>query len=72
MIRRHELRGGVRLPPSLFLLGSSSFGGQVELRRTSRLRPAYGLWPPAALPVHPNQLTFSESIGMSARGETRT
>jgi hypothetical protein len=60
MIRRHELWGGVRLPPSLF-----------ELRRTSRPQPGYGLWPSAALPVHPNQLTFSESIGMSARGEKR-
>jgi hypothetical protein len=32
--------GGLRLPPLLLLLRSSSFGGPVELRRTSRLQPA--------------------------------
>ena len=36
-IRRRD--GGLRRPPSLFRLRSSSFGGQVELRRTSRLQP---------------------------------
>ena len=29
------------------------------------------LWPSAVLPVQPNRQTFSESIGMSARGETQ-
>jgi hypothetical protein len=41
VIRRYTRRdGGLRLPPLLFLLRSSNFGGQVELRRTSRLQPA--------------------------------